>query len=358
MVGQVGGRSVNKRPVLTLASEYVLKPVTTDHRGIREIAFYEALETVGAQNRSTQAYSSFLTGKEEERKSGAVRWPSCWELMDTLAMALAIMVKDPFVQKSEADLREAWKAVKREVEALHQLSKFVPRCHGVVGQRGVSAAMDAPFGVTDDAYLLLQGLTSTYARPCVMDLKMGTCTFEPDASEAKQRREASKYCKQEEFGFRIIGMRVYDPSHPESDERGYRLFGKTYGRSLEQRENLIEAMRCFFSASCDRLSGTDNGGTDPGVRTRVISNVLLQLRGLRRWFDENKSLQFRASSLLLIYEGDPERGNGDVSLLKMIDFGHVRRVVGGDSGYLFGLRTLRHILTEILEQEEKAQGRN
>lgn len=356
MVGQVGGRSTHKRPILTLASEYVLKPLVTDHRGIREIAFYEALEVVGVPNRTSHAYSVFLTGKEDQKNSSSSRWNL--DTLDTLAMALAIMQRDPVVRKSEEDLREAWRAVKREVDTMHQLSKFVPRYHGVVGQRGVSAAMDAPFGVTDDGYLLLQALTSNYARPCVMDLKMGTHTFEPDASEPKRRRESGKYAKQKEFGFRIIGMRLFDPTHPEVDERGFRLFGKQYGRSLEEREHLVEAMRCFFSASCRRKDDgcPSNGDSSESVRTGVISNVLLQLRGIRRWFEENKSLQLRASSLLVIYEGDPERGNGDVCMVKMIDFGHVRRATGGDSGYLVGLRSLKHILTDVLE-EEKARGR-
>lgn len=350
LVGQLGGRSTHKRPVLSLATEYVLKPLTVDHRGIREVAFYEALEV--AQNRGNQAYAQFLAGKDEPKNA----FRKSWEMVDTVALALAMLLNDSSVQKSEEDLREAWKAVKKEVDALHRLNKFVPRYYGVIGQRGVSASMDAAYGITEDAYLLIQGLTLTYSKPCVMDLKMGTQTYEPDAGDEKIRRESGKYTMQKVFGFRIIGLRLYDPFHKDADEKGFRLFGKQFGRSLHERDDVVGALRMFFSSGCKPLS--ENGGSRTGnqleqVRIRALSDVLLQLRALRRWFDDNKSLQFRASSLLIIYEGDPDRGNGDVTLVKMIDFGHVRRAAGGDSGYIAGVRSLQHMLTDILEADQK-----
>jgi hypothetical protein len=58
MVGQVGGVSVHKNPLLTLAPDYVLKPLLLDHRGIREIAFYEAIRIL-SQNPSKTVYANF-----------------------------------------------------------------------------------------------------------------------------------------------------------------------------------------------------------------------------------------------------------------------------------------------------------
>jgi Inositol polyphosphate kinase len=361
------------------------------------------------------------------------RWRNALNMLDAVALALAMMLQDSVIQKGEEDLKRAWKAVRREADSLHRLSKFVPRCRGVVRigikKRQPSIAGPLPaasadtnsptpsqpldseaapgneptippagsplpvpgapspsllaswsctssFGVPDDAYLLLQSLTRTYARPCVMDLKMGTETYEPDCTDEKRRRESSKYAMQEAFGFRIIGMRIYDPQHDDADDKGFRLFSKDYGRSLMEREQVSEAFRLFFSAGLRKKQSSpaesngstsaagasprprradDGQGTDPRLRLKAVSSVLLQLRSLRRWFEENNtSLQFRASSLLFIYEGDPTRGgNGDVTMLKMIDFGHVRRVPGGDSGYLTGIKNLSQILTEILEEHEE-----
>lgn len=432
MVGQVGGRSLHKKPLLTLRSgprtpnshhngsaagyEYVLKPLSTDHRGIREIAFYEALEVVVQTSTSiSQAYANFLGGTDSstaKKSPRSLRQSAVLavEAFDTLALAFAMMMKDAVVKQSEEQLRDAWKAVKREAETIHKLSKFVPRYHGVVhttptnnsaGPKsasirsdsnrrnhgssstagdGATPALDPPpppsvsliagssFGVTDDAYLLLQSLTRTYARPCVMDLKMGTETYEPDCTDEKRRRESSKYCKQDEFGFRIIGMRVYDPYHDKADDKGFVLWDKEYGRSLLEPHQVSDAFRLFFGSGLKRsppgVATTDetpptssttvaDGAECERIRARAASNVVLQLRSLRRWFEENQSLQFRASSLLLIYEGDPSRGNGDVTMLKMIDFGHVRRVAsGGDPGYLTGIQNLIAILTDLLNEEE------
>ena len=70
----------------------------------------------------------------------------------------------------------------------------------------------------------------------------------------------------------------------------------------------------------------------------------------QRWFEDNQSLAFYSSSLFLVYEGDGTQG--DVVNLKMIDFGHVVRRVGGDPGYLYGLKNISVILKEILEESE------
>jgi hypothetical protein len=344
MVGQVGGRSDHKKPVLTFGTDYVLKPLVSDHRGIREVCFYEALEAV-SQAVGASTYAMFLNGKEA-KKNALIH---SGEIFDTIAVALAMMLKDPIVIQSEADLQLAWRKVRREAEGLHKLKRFIPRYYGVVGQHSMSASYAAPFGITEDAYLLLHSLTTTFSKPCVMDLKMGTQTFEPDAPTEKRLREFGKYPKQPEFGFRIVGMRVYDPSHADADERGYRLYSKEYGRSLTNKAQLLEAFRIFFSAGVH--SDGDSNESSERVRLRSMTNILQNIRPLRKWFDDNMSLEFRASSLLFIYEGDPVKGNGDATLVKMIDFGHVRRNADGDPGYIIGLKTLKSLLTEIVEDE-------
>jgi hypothetical protein len=366
MVGQVGGAAVHKRPVLTLNPDYVLKPLLADHRGIREIAFYESLKIL-SNNPTNQTYSTFLTGKQKE-KSPLLK--QAGEVFDTLALAFAISIQDPVVTESEKALKDAWKVVKKEVEALHRLSKFTAPYYGVIGQPGVSHAPECPFGVTDDAHLLLQDLTSNYSKPCVIDLKLGTQTFEPDAPPEKQERELGKYPEQAEFGFRIVGMRMYDPDHPDADEKGFRCFKKPYGRSLKSRDQILDALRTFLCAGVEKpvIASEDKRIAEDGVnnfltesvRCKTIANLLVQLRQLRRWFEENKSLRFYASSLLLVYEGDTSKDNGsqDAATAKMIDFGRVRRELGGDQAYRVGLRMLNSCLGEILDQEEERLGKH
>lgn len=182
-------------------------------------------------------------------------------------------------------------------------------------------------------------------------------TVSQDAPPDKIQREFGKYPEQMKYGLRIVGFRIYDPSHPQADETGYRFFQKEYGRSLTKSSQLAEAFRVFLSAGL--LTESDNKDdqsyADERIRTRVANNILVLLRQLRRWFDENDCLRFYASSLLIVYDGDTSRdvGNRDVVTLKMIDFGRVRRESGGDPGYITGLRTLRNILTQLVEEDKQ-----
>jgi Inositol polyphosphate kinase len=169
-------------------------------------------------------------------------------------------------------------------------------------------------------------------------------------------------------------MRFYDPTHADADIKGYRYYEKSYGRSLTTRTELMEAFQLFFSAgcslpetdNCDGANGVSNNNspskqssspsllTSSRIRRRTISNILVQLRPIRRWFEENKSLRFYASSLLFIYEGDVTNSpNPDMTTVKMIDFGRVRRESGGDQGYITGLSTVKNIFADLLNDDEQ-----
>ena len=168
-------------------------------------------------------------------------------------------------------------------------------------------------------------------------------------------------------------MRFYDPTHADADIKGYRYYEKSFGRSLTTRNELMEAFQLFFSAGCcipetlnsDGSNGVSNASpskqasssssilTSTRIRRRTISNALVQLRPIRRWFEENKSLRFYASSLLIIYEGDVTNSpNPDMTTVKMIDFGRVRRESGGDQGYITGLSTVKNIFADLLQDDE------
>lgn len=166
-------------------------------------------------------------------------------------------------------------------------------------------------------------------------------------------------------------MRFFDPTHDDSDEKGFRYMKKSYGRSLLTRELLLEAFRLFFSVGSGQPvndesnlaagTGSDTKGESiserhaipaPKLRTRTISNLIVQLRPLRRWFEDNKSIRFYGSSLLIVYEGDASGNNADMANVRMIDFGRVRRETGGDQGYITGLSVLKNIFADLLKVEE------
>ena len=146
------------------------------------------------------------------------------------------------------------KVLQEEIMALRRLQRFTPLYHGVI-------KLD-----NGHSYMCLEDLTQGFVKPNVMDVKLGTQTFEPDAPPDKRLRELAKYPQQAEFGVRIVGMRVYADNTPPQyyhpvpdeavstktvppyfrDENGYRTFDKQFGRSLSTRDLLLRAFRIFF----------------------------------------------------------------------------------------------------------------
>ena len=348
MVGQVGGLSVHKRPLLTLEPDHVLKPLQLDHRGVREIGFYEAIRTA-CQKGSVRSYAAFMGG----------RYLEVTQPLDVLAMYITRSLGDQSLTGSEQRILNSWRKLKKEVELLRRLQKYTALYYGVVEHNYIPSAAPSdektPYGVSVHSHLLLQDLTCHFSKPCVIDIKIGPQSYEPDAPKEKRAREVRKYPKQTEFGFRIVGMRIYDPSHEDTCENGFRFFSKEFGRSLSSRDALKSAFRTYFNTGINISQAKDMVGTPSSNMTRSLSNILAQIRSIQSWFDDNIYFCFYASSLLIVYEGDSSDSTmADKVNVKMIDFGHVRRQAGGDPGYTLGLRTIREILVELLEEQMTA----
>ncbi|VDN18853.1 unnamed protein product [Gongylonema pulchrum] len=55
--------------------------------------------------------------------------------------------------------------------------------------------------------LVLEDLASRYKYPCIMDIKVGKVTYDPQATQEKRLSEAVKYPEQTTLGFRLTGYR-------------------------------------------------------------------------------------------------------------------------------------------------------
>ena len=241
----------------------------------------------------------------------------------------------------------------KDISHLYQLSEFIPDYHGVVHDNihnAINAITDknAP-SRNPHQYIILTDETLPFNNPCIMDLKIGTITYEPDAKSSKKESQRKKYPQQEEFGFRIVGMKVYDPYHPEAcKSTGYRSIDKFGGRQLTTHHSIIYAIASFFTFNG---STSEKGDKTQSMQRYVIEDFLKKLIRLRKWFVENESFAFYASSLLLIYEGAPtipdQTSTTYTTTLKMIDFAHVRKCRGNDVGYLHGLDVIISILNYI-----------
>mmetsp|Transcript_13022 Transcript_13022/g.27558 ORF Transcript_13022/g.27558 Transcript_13022/m.27558 type:complete len:444 (-) Transcript_13022:3223-4554(-) len=325
MVGQVGGKSYHKKPILILET-FVMKPVRLDHRGIREIAFYEAIQSSSKRSGFQRYCSLFGPRICDENTEGS----------------------EFYCEKSQVEM---------ETKLLHRLEPFTAPYFGTVEYNKnksldieeLPAGVDPePFNIKLNSYILLNNVTKNFSKPCVLDIKMGIKTFEPDASPEKKSYELGKYSPQSDFGFRFTAIRMYDPSNAEAGEDGYVYYPKQYGRSLVTRESVKDALLAF-------LGGANLPKDVRANRSAAIQRILSRLKMIKGWFRDNQSFAFYGSSILVVYEGETEKNDIDgveldMARAKMIDFGRVRRQPNGDLGYLKGLTKLVNLFEEILRE--------
>mmetsp|Transcript_11508 Transcript_11508/g.24366 ORF Transcript_11508/g.24366 Transcript_11508/m.24366 type:complete len:572 (+) Transcript_11508:61-1776(+) len=398
MTKQVGGLASHKRPVLTLEPHFILKPLklhtfdakssgivlapsserlrnttiqdipsvavkkpneedmTKIYRGLREIAFYEALQFASLLPSLNPSSPEGMSAKEfgilQKCRHPCVGYHPDSGSNTTNSTHAQDSIKTKWAK--------SWQNLANEMESLKELAKFISPYHGFIDLNYFdeeNANSPPSFNSSNNnqpqypkivsPYLLLRNLIKPYTHPNVIDIKMGTQTYEPSAPKSKRIRESDKYPSQSEIGFRIVGMRVYDPSCGSED--GYRYWNKSFGVSLTKREEVLDALMVFFN--CKR-----NGG-DVSYAKLILVEMVSELKKIKAWFEMNTTLAFYASSILMVYEGSNEalsselkKGECEDPILKMIDFAHVCRQEGGDGGYLKGISNLLAMLEEVLEK--------
>ena len=277
-------------------SKYAAKPIICDGRGFREVVFYEMIQEA-VQSEKNYKYSMPSSTKYND----ASRFSHGFEKVG---------------------------------ELLRELKPFIPEYFGVVNHNGFYLQE-----FTSSSKLVLSDVTAAYKHKCILDLKVGTQTYEPDASIEKRRSQENKYREQKKFGFRIIGMRVYDPIHENSDLHGYLKFDKKFGRQLKEKKDVLIVLSNFFNTKIGPQ------------RKKMVINLLKQTKELRRVLTvHNNALAFYSSSVLIAFEGDDRLASPDLFSLKIIDFAHVRYQSGGDIGFNYGLGEIIALLEVIVSK--------
>jgi len=396
MIQQVGGVASHKQPVLTLEPHYILKPLRLTHlrmerhqhdyngakdglkdktkvyRGVREIAFYEALAFASRLSHvivscmepyynsssmkeksighllschynifrsSSLSFSNEFTSNDGplsivSRVKDMCTSADSW---DRIAFLLAHFAGDEAVMSAFKSYIDTCTTLATTIETLNKMSDFTPTYYGVVDLRRFDMNEDSPPTTTtmSHPHLLLGNITSNFRHPNIIDIKMGTQAYEPSAPESKQRREIKKYPKQAEFGLRIVGLRVYDKAVND-----YICEGKSFGTGLMTKAQIIGAFRMFFCVDRDCSNA---------IRPSGVDDILRQLNRIIDWFENvNSDIAIYAGSILIVYEGDTiNSAFSEPPAVKMIDFAHVCRKQGGDDGYLKGIKTLFAMLHEI-----------
>lgn len=169
--------------------------------------------------------------------------------------------------------------------------------------------------------IVLENVASGFRRPNVLDVKLGARLWADDAPPAKRTKldAVSKETTSSSLGYRIAGMKIWTGKNGETDEGaltdpyatkyegaegekgeviqkdGYCRYDKWYGRSFHEG-NVKQGFETF-------LAGAKAGNVD---RTKLVARRLAdELRNVQSVLESEESRMY-SSSVLVVYEGDPE----------------------------------------------------
>ncbi|XP_023239535.1 inositol polyphosphate multikinase-like [Centruroides sculpturatus] len=159
--------------------------------------------------------------------------------------------------------------------------------------------------LTGIKYLCIDDVTEAFVKPCILDIKVGPCTYDPEASPEKILHETIKYPISTITGFRILGMRIFCHSTGK-----VLYFDKHYGRQ-QTPETIADALFLYLNKSYETAVHA------------ILCGFLHKLHAIENWFKVQRTFAFYSSSLLFVYEGDRsvwDRCNREIGAINKLTF--------------------------------------
>ncbi|KAJ6410545.1 hypothetical protein OIU84_007317 [Salix udensis] len=200
-------------------------------------------------------------------------------------------------------------------------------------------------------HLVLEDVVSSRSHPSVMDIKIGSRTWYPEASEDyiqrcfKKDRETSSLS----LGFRISGLQIYG----NEESRLWKPENKLV-QNLSAADVKV-VLKKFVSSN---FPDDPNSDPDCSFAASVYggsNGILAQLLELKAWFEDQTMYHLNSCSVLMVYEKEKvlkgERSDAEV---KLIDFAHVTEGKGIiDHNFLGGLCSVIKFISEILTSPDE-----
>lgn len=195
-------------------------------------------------------------------------------------------------------------------------------------------------------HLALEDTVSSRINPSVLDAKIGSRTWYPQAAEdyiikcLKKDRETTSL----ELGFRVSGLRVYG-----NKETGFWKPDKKCVLNFSIEDTRL-ALRKFVSSNPSTDSDIKPDCSFASTVYGGPAGILAQLLELKSWFEEQTIFHFYSCSVLMVYEKESIlQGRNSGAEIKLVDFAHVIEGKGViDHNFLGGLCSLIKLISDIV----------
>lgn len=214
---------------------------------------------------------------------------------------------------------------------------FFPVFHG-------TQTVNASDGSGLHPHIVLDDIVSGYKNPSVIDIKIGSRTWYPQASEDYIRKclQKDRESSTLPLGFRISGLRSVGPSLYQPH--------KHFLQNLSAEDALV-ILKKFVS-----FDG-NSSVPDCVFAVRVFGPVLEQLLEIKKWFEVQTLFHFYSCSVLVVYEKEEgKKGDDARAVVKLVDFAHLVDSKGAiDHNFLGGLCSLIKFVKDVLAAVSKEE---
>ncbi|XVF11338.1 hypothetical protein REPUB_Repub08aG0018800 [Reevesia pubescens] len=232
-----------------------------------------------------------------------------------------------------------YKSFSSDTSVPDHIRKFFPVFCG-------SQLLEASDGSGLRLHLVLQDLASNRLNPSIMDVKIGSRTWYPEASDDYIQKclEKDRRTTTVSLGFRIEGLQIY-----EGKESGFWKPGKKEVQSFTA-DNVRLVLRKFVSSNSSIGSNVNPDCSFAPSMYGGSAGILEQLLELKAWFEDQTIYHFHSCSLLMLFDKESVlKGRTPVAEVKLIDFAHVVEGKGViDHNFLGGLCSLIKFVSEVL----------
>jgi hypothetical protein len=165
---------------------------------------------------------------------------------------------------------------KNQINKINEMKNFIP-----IYYESVKIMNDDNIELN---YLKLENLTYNFDIPCIIDLQIGKYRLSKGSSKEKEELELRKHPYLHKIGFKIDALKKWNEK-----EKNFEHFSADYVSKLTDI-TIKDGITNFF------FNGIE-------IRKDVIQIFSKKLKEFINVFENQKELEFKSSSLLLIYEG-------------------------------------------------------